>query len=950
MKITNFISKYSVPELDNLNPYHDTNLNASVYHKKEFYDTKLDKIEELGEADLRLHQKLVSRYISQHTPYQGLLLFHAMGTGKTGAAIATIQNLLESGKYQTAYVVAGNKDLINNFKQEVLQFGKDILKDPKFDGIELSRDDASRDLSTALRGLGYEFYTYGSAALPTNFSNSIVVLDEAHRLVTEDSDSRNYHKFKKLLSECNNCKVLLLTGTPVINRAVEIQRLLNLILPKNREITDDFFDHSTGALVEDPAKIDEFLRKIEGYVSYLQFPMPPNIMIEYQGTREWANQSNQFILSLDFMEGEQNEVYRKMLLERPGSNEECNFKADEQPPIDISLMVYPYSQLYGSAGYQKYVKKVKDESRGFDPAYSRELRKLEGANDEVTLSNLSQYSTIYAAFLRQVLDNPTQLVLGYCRSVHGSGLMPLLFLMNTLFPRIRYIIITSDKKSSEADINAFNSPSNKNAARYQVALISDIATEGLSFMNIQQIHILSPHWNFPRISQAIARGIRLGSHEDLLKTNKQVTVKVWLHAAVAMTANGEPDWPGSYNICKWQKAQEKDMSIKRLERVLKEGAVDCALNYLRNKRENIYDDSRECEYEKCEYQCFGIPSSKLSGLAEDELDLTTYNLYYDPVVSMENVIKRIFLTNFSMSFAQIKSIVKEEISVSDTKLLEALNHIENSEVLRDQYGFSCILQNDGDNFYLGDGSLNSSTYYTQYPALWEDKEFWSEFGPDLVERLHELPEGSPLLKNFIDRFPTVDKNFLKQSLLDESLQDSEFIARLRAIFPTSQAPADTHEEVERLIRNNQIGFYAILAPGDEKNLWIKDVREDKDKYGIEIKDIREGKIKFTPAERSALNRGELVKKGVSKFGDPKFYRGREKYDSTRSGSSTTKGTNFASITKADRIKYVAYIKSKDPEFKEEEYSRLKIADKQKQFLKAYFREKNLVTTNRNLHA
>ena len=39
------------------------------------------------------HQKIVSRYLSSHTIYKGLLLVHAMGTGKTCAAIGVAEQI-----------------------------------------------------------------------------------------------------------------------------------------------------------------------------------------------------------------------------------------------------------------------------------------------------------------------------------------------------------------------------------------------------------------------------------------------------------------------------------------------------------------------------------------------------------------------------------------------------------------------------------------------------------------------------------------------------------------------------------------------------------------------------------------------------------------------------------------------------------------------------------------
>ena len=39
------------------------------------------------------HQKFVSDFISENTPYRGLLLYHGLGSGKSGASIMISEGL-----------------------------------------------------------------------------------------------------------------------------------------------------------------------------------------------------------------------------------------------------------------------------------------------------------------------------------------------------------------------------------------------------------------------------------------------------------------------------------------------------------------------------------------------------------------------------------------------------------------------------------------------------------------------------------------------------------------------------------------------------------------------------------------------------------------------------------------------------------------------------------------
>ena len=96
--IINFFPKY--PNIDKLpdkilNPTH-SNFYQSIYNKKEFYDKKLSRIEDVpneGSGQLMNHQEIISRFMSSHTPYSGLLLIHEMGTGKSCSAFAVTEKI-----------------------------------------------------------------------------------------------------------------------------------------------------------------------------------------------------------------------------------------------------------------------------------------------------------------------------------------------------------------------------------------------------------------------------------------------------------------------------------------------------------------------------------------------------------------------------------------------------------------------------------------------------------------------------------------------------------------------------------------------------------------------------------------------------------------------------------------------------------------------------------------
>ena len=78
--------------------YGDSTFYEDIYRKKEFNKSKIDAEEYYGqsveeicssqEKILQPHQEFLRNYLSDQTPYNGILLFHGVGTGKTCAAIS----------------------------------------------------------------------------------------------------------------------------------------------------------------------------------------------------------------------------------------------------------------------------------------------------------------------------------------------------------------------------------------------------------------------------------------------------------------------------------------------------------------------------------------------------------------------------------------------------------------------------------------------------------------------------------------------------------------------------------------------------------------------------------------------------------------------------------------------------------------------------------------------
>jgi hypothetical protein len=118
----------------------DANFNIKIAEKKEFNDTKYDgeihkNIKEhadmLAKADFELspHQAFVKNFLSFQTPYNSLLLYHGLGSGKTCSAIGVSEEMrdyLKQMGISKRIIIVASENVQDNFKLQL--FDKRKLK------------------------------------------------------------------------------------------------------------------------------------------------------------------------------------------------------------------------------------------------------------------------------------------------------------------------------------------------------------------------------------------------------------------------------------------------------------------------------------------------------------------------------------------------------------------------------------------------------------------------------------------------------------------------------------------------------------------------------------------------------------------------------------------------------------------------------------------------------
>lgn len=134
----------------------------------------------------------------------------------------------------------------------------------------------------------------------SSFSNRIMIMDEIHNLKHSMSDldaETVYGQMWRLSHLARNCKILLLSATPMIDKAEEILSILNLILDVDHQFDTSFF----------PTE-DDFRRSIMGRISYLNSNQHMAKVIEEGVTLEGCSVK----VVPSYMDGYQLEAYKKI--------------------------------------------------------------------------------------------------------------------------------------------------------------------------------------------------------------------------------------------------------------------------------------------------------------------------------------------------------------------------------------------------------------------------------------------------------------------------------------------------------------------------------------------------------------------------------------------------------------------------------------------------------------
>lgn len=171
------------------------------------------------------HQRFVRLVMDPNSPYRGLVVFHGLGVGKTCTSIATAASVAPSVK---RIIVFTRASLRSSYLREFESCGStplEVRSRFQFYAYNSSSGKEHDELVAAIQSDSHGF-----------FKDTLVIVDEAHRFIaralsgasTNENGSVAYLAYKSLFYAGDSARLLLLTGTPIINSPFECATLLNL--------------------------------------------------------------------------------------------------------------------------------------------------------------------------------------------------------------------------------------------------------------------------------------------------------------------------------------------------------------------------------------------------------------------------------------------------------------------------------------------------------------------------------------------------------------------------------------------------------------------------------------------------------------------------------------------------------------------------------------------------
>jgi len=702
----------------------DRHFQRKILRKSEFAKFKYPEIQvdapqnnQCNKAifERTLNQNFLRNFMSPMTPYNGVLLYHGVGVGKSCSAISIAEQFHSIFEKKTLILMPSG--LKENFKKQIFDLdnpnnsctGKTYYSSANYTALnrELVEKKINRHIQTKYDMKGFmEFANYigkmkvyegTTKEIPlTEYknlvreecSNRVIIIDEVHNVREGDGDKIVPPILNDVFKYAENVKLILLSATPMYNDATEIIDVVNLLLLNDKKepiLIENVFeeDKSDKVAYMSQLKTLKLLDNaeqvlggaIKGYISYMRSENPYTFPMRLYPTQSTLLTIKDFPLVECVMSDHQKQSY--------AIAEDANDKkkSDNAQRFQVSNIAYPNHQ--GTTGFNEVFEVDKNQSVTYKNKNNQIL-------DHV---NLKKYSAKMDFVVNSILESKG-IVFVYSFYLH-AGIIPLaIALEHRGFQNINtnilkngnisdatksksknYCIISPQNKNVNANIDTLKSQENMDGSKIKVVLGSSIATEGFDFKNIREIYILDPWWNLNRIEQIIGRAVRHCSHIALPAAERNVTI-------YNMACKDTID------IRAYITAAKKQKNIDQVEQIIKKYAIDCNLNST-----VMYYDPDILNHPMTITDSKGVKRDVKLGDTRDkflpvkcihkgknvDVDISTDNKYFyrDDLEKITFKISEMYNAAFEYSFIEIK---KELANFDHNNIAYALNEMITNKV------------------------------------------------------------------------------------------------------------------------------------------------------------------------------------------------------------------------------------------------------------------------------
>lgn len=470
------------------------------------------------------YQNIVYNYLA-NPQNRGILVFHGLGSGKTITSISVAEHFRKQGR---DVLVLSSKSLKSNYIKEVENYNRRLNKDI----TENELDDISNE---------YKFVTMNASNMIKQLQNSdnfidnmlyevnkfnlndkVIIVDEAHNLFNSIvNGSKNANEFYGLIMKSKNIKLILLTGSPIINNFFEIVPALNMcagynVLPEYYSDFKNMFIDEKNNTIKNKEKLQS---RILGLVSYhgklFNEKYTPFVNFLTNKSKKVDNFPVKLPVTIEKIEMSkiQNDEYIKLRDQEKG--ESMGFKGGNivKEQLNVSTSYRIKTRQISNAYIVKNMELTKDNVDIYAPKLNRIYNNI--------IKHKKQLGLIYSSFIVNGLEIFAKILNLYGYSEYSD---------KNSNDYMTYAFYTGSQDLEEKNdiLRIFNDKENIHGKNISLLLISSAGSEGLDLKNVRHVHIMEPYWNYARIEQVEARAIRYKSHEDLSDSERNVKVYIYL--------------------------------------------------------------------------------------------------------------------------------------------------------------------------------------------------------------------------------------------------------------------------------------------------------------------------------------------------------------------------------------------------------------------------------------